>query len=93
MIFTKCCRIIIERLDWTKFCCFLVNIGSTFVGNHIRQNTMNIYFKGRYSNKKKKTLTAEMQLVGTSELENLNYYTLLDNALKTNEYRNSIPLL
>ena len=54
---------------------------------------LSLYFKGRYSNKKKKTLTAEMQLVGTSELENLNYYTLLDNALKTNEYRNSIPLL
>ena len=29
-----------------------------------------------------------MQPVGTFELENLNYYTLLDNALKTNEYRN-----
>ena len=38
--------------------------------------------------KKKKKLTAEMQPVGTFELENLNYYTLLDNALKTNEYRN-----
>ena len=82
-----------ERLDWTKFCCFLVNIGSTFVGNHIQQkvNTMNIYLctlKGGIAIEKKKTLTAEMQRVGTFELENLNYYTLLDNALKTNEYRN-----
>ena len=79
-------------LDWTKFCCFLVNIGSTFVGNHIQQkvNTINIYFctlKGGIAIKKKK-MTAEMQRAGTFELEHINYYTLLDNALKTNEYRN-----